>query len=101
RRAGRGSVRGGGPGVVGRVGLAPAPAPGFRRPPDGEAADDSLRNSITRSTNPFTALGWPALALPCGHAEQGLPASIQLVGRPGTDAFVLAAGLALEARVAG
>ena len=47
-------------------------------------------------TFPFNALGWPALALPCGAAEDGLPASIQLVGRPGDDALVLAAATALE-----
>ena len=45
----------------------------------------------------FNALGWPALALPCGPAEDGLPASVQLVGRPGTDALVLAVGETLEA----
>jgi Asp-tRNA(Asn)/Glu-tRNA(Gln) amidotransferase A subunit family amidase len=45
-------------------------------------------------------LGWPALALPCGPAELGLPASIQLVGRPGDDALVLSAGEALEAALA-
>ena len=65
-----------------------------------QAADDSFRIPITRFTNPFNALGWPALALPCGAAEHGLPASIQLVGRPGEDALVLAAGAALEAQVA-
>jgi aspartyl-tRNA(Asn)/glutamyl-tRNA(Gln) amidotransferase subunit A len=48
-------------------------------------------------TIPFNALGWPALALPCGPAEEGLPASVQLVGRAGDDALVLAAGAALEA----
>jgi Asp-tRNA(Asn)/Glu-tRNA(Gln) amidotransferase A subunit family amidase len=47
---------------------------------------------LIRNTFPFNALGWPALALPCGTAEDGLPASIQLVGRPGADALVLAAG---------
>jgi Asp-tRNA(Asn)/Glu-tRNA(Gln) amidotransferase A subunit family amidase len=75
------------------------PTQGFVAPTYEAAADDSLRSSITRFTNPFNALGWPALALPCGSAEHGLPASIQLVGRPGADAFVLAAGLALEAQV--
>jgi aspartyl-tRNA(Asn)/glutamyl-tRNA(Gln) amidotransferase subunit A len=46
-------------------------------------------------------LGWPALALPAGPAEAGLPASLQLVGRPGDDALVLAAGEALEASLEG
>jgi len=41
-------------------------------------------------------LGWPALALPCGPAENGLPASVQLAGRAGDDALVLAAGELLE-----
>jgi aspartyl-tRNA(Asn)/glutamyl-tRNA(Gln) amidotransferase subunit A len=75
------------------------PTQGFVAPTYEEAADDSLRGTITSFTNPFNALGWPALALPCGTAELGLPASIQLVGRPGEDAAVLAAGLALEAQV--
>jgi aspartyl-tRNA(Asn)/glutamyl-tRNA(Gln) amidotransferase subunit A len=75
------------------------PTQGFVAPTYEEAADDSLRLGITGFTNPFNALGWPALALPCGPAEHGFPASIQLVGRPGQDAFVLAAGAALEAQV--
>jgi aspartyl-tRNA(Asn)/glutamyl-tRNA(Gln) amidotransferase subunit A len=80
--------------------LLVTPTQGFVAPTYEEAADDSLRAGITSFTNPFNALGWPALALPCGTAEHGLPASIQLVGRPGEDAAVLAAGLALEAQVA-
>ena len=91
---------------------AAAAARGLRPAPDADAglrrADLRGRGrrlaprwAITRFTNPFNALGWPALALPCGPAEHGLPASIQLVGRPGEDAFVLAAGLALEAQVRG
>jgi aspartyl-tRNA(Asn)/glutamyl-tRNA(Gln) amidotransferase subunit A len=75
------------------------PAQGFVAPTYEAAADDSLRLGITRFTNPFNALGWPALALPCGRAEHGLPASVQLVGRLGADALVLAAGSALEAQV--
>jgi aspartyl-tRNA(Asn)/glutamyl-tRNA(Gln) amidotransferase subunit A len=75
------------------------PTQGFVAPTYEEAADDALRDTITRFTNPFNALGWPALALPCGTAEHGLPASVQLVGRPGSDASVLAAGAALEAQV--
>ena len=61
--------------------------------PDDER---EVRELILQFTFPFNALGWPALALPAGAAEDGLPASLQLVGRPGDDALVLAAGEALE-----
>jgi aspartyl-tRNA(Asn)/glutamyl-tRNA(Gln) amidotransferase subunit A len=54
------------------------------------------RESLTAFTFPFNAIGAPALALPCGPAEDGLPASVQLAGRPGEDALVLAAGALLE-----
>ncbi|MDQ4081604.1 MAG: amidase, partial [Actinomycetota bacterium] len=64
-------------------------------PPVG-IGDLALREGMVRLTLPFNALGWPALALPCGPAEGGLPASLQLVGRAGADDLVLAAGLALE-----
>ena len=65
-------------------------------PPAG-TDDLEIRERMIQFTLPFNALGWPALALPCGPAEHGLPASVQLVGRPGTDALVLAVGEALEA----
>jgi Asp-tRNA(Asn)/Glu-tRNA(Gln) amidotransferase A subunit family amidase len=58
----------------------------------GGTGDLAVRESLIRFTYPFSALGWPALALPCGTAEDGLPASLQIVGRAGDDAVVLAAG---------
>jgi aspartyl-tRNA(Asn)/glutamyl-tRNA(Gln) amidotransferase subunit A len=58
--------------------------------------DLALRERMIQTTYPWNAVGAPALALPCGPAEDGLPASVQLVGRPGDDALVLAAGRALE-----
>jgi Asp-tRNA(Asn)/Glu-tRNA(Gln) amidotransferase A subunit family amidase len=60
-------------------------------------AERELRPSVLRFTEPFNVLGWPALALPCGAAENGLPTSISLVAPAGGDALVLGAGLALEA----
>jgi aspartyl-tRNA(Asn)/glutamyl-tRNA(Gln) amidotransferase subunit A len=66
-------------------------------PPPDDVDELSVRRSLIRFTLPFNALGWPALALPVGAAEEGLPASIQVVGRPGDDGRVLAAGEALEA----
>jgi Asp-tRNA(Asn)/Glu-tRNA(Gln) amidotransferase A subunit family amidase len=63
--------------------------------------DITLRTTLIRNTLPFNALGWPALALPCGPAEDGLPASVQLVGRSGADALVLAAGRLLASLIRG
>ncbi|HVM17053.1 MAG TPA: amidase [Gaiellaceae bacterium] len=71
----------------------PCVAPRTPRPGPG---DLDVRETLIRFTFPFNALGLPALALPCGEAEDGLPASVQLVGRSGADAAVLAAGEALE-----
>jgi aspartyl-tRNA(Asn)/glutamyl-tRNA(Gln) amidotransferase subunit A len=64
--------------------------------PPADVVELEIRVRTIQFTIPFNSLGWPALALPCGPAEDGLPASVQLVGRPGTDALVLAAGEALE-----
>jgi aspartyl-tRNA(Asn)/glutamyl-tRNA(Gln) amidotransferase subunit A len=62
--------------------------------------DREIRDAVLRFTFPFNALGWPALALPCGPAEHGLPASVQLVAPAGEDARVLAAGALLERALA-
>jgi aspartyl-tRNA(Asn)/glutamyl-tRNA(Gln) amidotransferase subunit A len=65
--------------------------------PPADIDELELRGVGTSLTYPFSSLGWPALALPCGPAEDGLPASIQLAGRAGDDARVLAAGRLLAA----
>jgi aspartyl-tRNA(Asn)/glutamyl-tRNA(Gln) amidotransferase subunit A len=68
--------------------------------PSLEVRELDVRDDLIQFTYPFNSLGWPALALPCGLGEHGLPASLQLVGRPGDDALVLAVGEALEADLA-
>jgi aspartyl-tRNA(Asn)/glutamyl-tRNA(Gln) amidotransferase subunit A len=80
--------------------LLVTPTLGFVAPP--AARDDlEIRDAVIRFTYPFNALGWPALALPCGPAEDGLPASVQLIGRPGEDARVIASGALLERALGG
>jgi aspartyl-tRNA(Asn)/glutamyl-tRNA(Gln) amidotransferase subunit A len=64
--------------------------------PRSGLGDLALRGTLIRLTLPWNTVGAPALASPCGSAEEGLPASLQLVGHPGSDALVLAAGRALE-----
>jgi aspartyl-tRNA(Asn)/glutamyl-tRNA(Gln) amidotransferase subunit A len=61
--------------------------------------DLEIRADTIRFTIPFNSLGWPALALPCGPAEDGLPASVQIAGRPGSDALVLGTGKRLESQL--
>jgi aspartyl-tRNA(Asn)/glutamyl-tRNA(Gln) amidotransferase subunit A len=68
--------------------------------PAADADELALRLPATELTYPFSALGRPALALPCGLAEDELPASLQLAGRAGDDARVLAAGRLLARRLA-
>jgi aspartyl-tRNA(Asn)/glutamyl-tRNA(Gln) amidotransferase subunit A len=64
-------------------------------PPVG-IGDLALRDRLTRFTYPFNAIGAPALAVPCGAAEAGLPASVQVAARPGMDALVLGVGALLD-----
>jgi aspartyl-tRNA(Asn)/glutamyl-tRNA(Gln) amidotransferase subunit A len=68
-------------------------------PPPADVVEPEVRAAFTLFTFPFNALGWPALAIPAGPAEDGLPASLQIVGRPGEDALLLGAGLAMEAAI--
>ena len=65
------------------------PTLGFE-PPPADVDEIEVREAMIRFTFPFNALGWPALSIPVGDA------SVQIVGRPGEDALVLAAGASLE-----
>jgi aspartyl-tRNA(Asn)/glutamyl-tRNA(Gln) amidotransferase subunit A len=47
-------------------------------------------------TSPFNCTGGPALAMPCGFSEGGLPLSLQIAGRPHEDGLVLRVGHAYE-----
>ena len=51
----------------------------------------------TRHTAAINVLGWPAISVPVGRAEDGLPLGLQLVGRPWDEATVLRAARIVEA----
>ena len=44
----------------------------------------------------ITVLGGPAISVPCGFTDDGLPVGLQIVGRPGDDAGVLRLAHAFE-----
>jgi Asp-tRNA(Asn)/Glu-tRNA(Gln) amidotransferase A subunit family amidase len=54
--------------------------------PPADCDELAVRAALTLYTFPFNALGWPALAV----------GGVQVVGRPGDDGLVLAAGRGLE-----
>jgi aspartyl-tRNA(Asn)/glutamyl-tRNA(Gln) amidotransferase subunit A len=80
--------------------LLVTPTLAFVAPP-ADVEELSIRARGIQFTYPFDSLGWPALALPCGTAEDGLPASVQLAARRGGDALVLGVGTALASLVRG
>ena len=51
---------------------------------------------LTRFTAPFNLAGIPAISLPCGYSQEGLPIGLQIVGPEWSEAKVLMAGRAFE-----
>ncbi len=63
---------------------------------DVRGEDQSIFSAILRNTEPFDLTGLPALVVPCGFAEDGLPVSLQIAGRPFDEATVLNVGHAYQ-----
>jgi amidase len=73
------------------VDLLALPVVPFFPPLLAEAAD----RHYTTFTNPVNMAGFPALALPVPSAVH-LPAGLQLIGPPGSEALLLATGAVIE-----
>jgi len=54
---------------------------------NSEALEAARR--LTSFSAPFNLTGLPAISVPCGFTAGGLPAGLQLVGRPWAEALVL------------
>ena len=61
-----------------------------------EMADLARRITQPSYMAPFNLLGYPALAIPAGFSDGGLPFSVQIVGPPFAEALVLRAGHAYQ-----
>lgn len=57
---------------------------------------ENIRAAWYPYTMPFNLTGNPAISLPCGFDEAGMPLAIQLVARPGEDAALLRIAAAFE-----
>lgn len=52
--------------------------------------------SLLRNTRPFNVWGLPAISIPCGFTNLGLPIGLQIIGPPGGEPTVLALAHAYE-----
>ncbi|MBM3341238.1 MAG: amidase [Betaproteobacteria bacterium] len=88
--------------VFGRVDVLHTPVMTMPLPTRAETAANSssdvmdLLARITRNTRPINFLGLPALALPAGFADNGLPLGFQLIGRPFDEATLFRVGDAYQ-----
>jgi aspartyl-tRNA(Asn)/glutamyl-tRNA(Gln) amidotransferase subunit A len=53
-------------------------------------------STLTRFTSPFNLTGLPAISLPCGFTENGLPIGLQIITRPWGEAALMRAAHAYE-----
>ena len=56
----------------------------------------ALAGRVTPFTAPWNVTGQPALSIPAGLSDDGLPVAVQLVGRPGSEALLLQVAAQLQ-----
>jgi aspartyl-tRNA(Asn)/glutamyl-tRNA(Gln) amidotransferase subunit A len=79
------------------VDILAMPTVGFAAPLASDAPDMmAMTHRLTRLTSLWAFALLPALSLPCGLDEAGMPIGLQLVGPPWSEATLLAAGIAFQ-----
>ncbi len=58
--------------------------------------EETVRTASTRLVRGFNYLGEPALSMPCGKTDTGMPVGLQLISAPFTDARLLQIAKTLE-----
>jgi aspartyl-tRNA(Asn)/glutamyl-tRNA(Gln) amidotransferase subunit A len=72
-----------------------APELGAAQVPVGEDTLGTVA-ALTQFTRPYNITGFPAISIPCGFSDSGLPIGLQLAGRPFDEVTVLRAAHAYE-----
>jgi aspartyl-tRNA(Asn)/glutamyl-tRNA(Gln) amidotransferase subunit A len=79
-----------------------APASPIPAPPVGSEvvrvgdAEESVRSALVRLNRPSNFTGLPAISVPCGFTQDGLPVGLQLIGRAFDESTLLAIAHACE-----
>jgi aspartyl-tRNA(Asn)/glutamyl-tRNA(Gln) amidotransferase subunit A len=75
------------------------PVPAFHLGASNVQIGDQKLNMVallTQYTRPFNLNGFPAITVPCGFSDQGLPIGLQLAGRPFEEEKLMQAAYAYE-----
>lgn len=84
------------------IDLFVGPPVGFPATPIGDrevlidGVSYAIRPHLNRFTSPFNLTGLPAMSVPCGFSQSGLPLAVQLVGGIFQEATILQAAAVLE-----
>ncbi len=62
----------------------------------GATNAEAIIQGITRFMRPINFLGLPALVIPAGFGQHGMPIGLQIIGRPFNDETVAALGIAFQ-----
>ena len=62
----------------------------------GDEADPDVLAALIAFSGPFNLTGFPALSIPCGFTETGLPVGMQLVAKPWQEAALFAVAHSYE-----
>jgi aspartyl-tRNA(Asn)/glutamyl-tRNA(Gln) amidotransferase subunit A len=65
-----------------------------------DGSPEDTRMAATRFVRPFNVLGLPAISIPCGAGEFGMPLGLQIVGKAFAEAKIFLAAACLEAALA-
>jgi aspartyl-tRNA(Asn)/glutamyl-tRNA(Gln) amidotransferase subunit A len=81
------------------VDVLAGPTVAYTAPPEDPPVGTPAGEVEGRFTGPYNVSGVPAVSIPCGTAEEGLPVGLQLAAAAGADALLLSVAREFERRL--